>query len=277
MDGPHPFTGHQKKGLIFAPDDCSVPVEYATTCVTGFGDEKEPTAEIPYRGADPFVVYSWIDCGMVGVGYEELRSRTERAHVNNVQTRVEQIFWAGSDYARYPYLAYDGAEVTEVAGGSTVVLQTAADVIVTGVVDVVEAIGMLEEAMGDCYGGTPILHMEQEVVAHLAYNHLIEQRGKQLRTLNGSIIAAAPGYPGTSPAGAAPVAGNSWIYATGSVKMWQSPLTFTARNAREVLGREINDTVLVAEQWFALAWDCCHFAIQVSLGGAITGTPLSAT
>lgn len=277
VDGPHDFTGHQKQGLIFSPDDCSIPLEYSTTCITGFGADKEPTGAVPYRGADTFVVYTWVDCSLVGLGYEELKRRTERAHLNNVQTRVEEIFWTGGAYTTYPHLAYSGAEITEVSGGSTVVLQTAADVIVTGTVDVVEAIGLLEGAMGDCYSGTPIIHVPQEVVAHLVANHLIEQKGQQLRTLNGSIIAASPGYPGTSPAGVAPASGTTWIYATGSVKMWQSPITYTARDVREVLGRDINDTVLVAEQWFALGWDCCHFAINVSLGGIITGDPASAT
>ena len=278
VDGPHPLTGHLKLGLAFSPDDCSVPVEYATTCVTGFGDAKEPTGEVPWRGANPFVVYSWVDCSLVGIGYEELRRRTEAAHRNNVQTRVEEVFWTGGAYSTYPHLAYNGVQIDEQGpGDDMIVLQTAASTLVTGTVDVVEGISRLEEAMGDCYSGTPVLHMPQSVVAHLAANHLVEVKNAQLRTTNGSIIAAAPGYPGTSPAGAAPADGTAWIYATGAVKMWSSPLDFTARNAAEVLQRDVNGTVLVAEQWFALAWDCCHFAIPVSLGGVITGTARSAT
>lgn len=277
VDGPHPFTGRQRQGLMFSPDDCSVPVEVATTCVTGFGATKEPTGEVPWRGANPFVVMSWVDCSMVGMPYEELRSRTERAHVNNVQTRVEEVFWTGGAYSTYPHLAYDGAEIIEESGGNVVVLQTAAEIVTAGTYDVVEAVGFLEEAMGDCYSGTPILHMTQDVVAHLDFAHLIEVKNSQLRTKNGSIVAAAPGYAGTSPAGAAPTPGTTWIYATGSVKLWQSGIDFTARDAREVLQRDINGTVLVAEQWFALGWDCCHFAINVSLGGMITGTQASAT
>lgn len=277
VDGPHPFTGHQKLGLMFSPDDCSVPVEVSTTCVTGFGPEKEPTGEIPWRGVNPFVVMSWIDCSMVGTPYEQLRDRTQRAHVNNVQTRVEETFWTGGAYTTYPHLAYDGVEITEVAGGNVVVLQTAATIVTAGVYDVVEGVGLLEEAMGDCYSGTPILHMTQDVIAHLDYAHLIEVKNGKIVTKNGSLVAAAPGYAGTSPAGATPTPGTTWIYATGSVKLWQSEINFTARDAREVLQRDINGTVLVAEQWFGLGWDCCHFAINVSLGGLITGTRASAT
>lgn len=277
VDGPHDLTAKLKLGLMFSPDDCSVPAEYSTTCVTGTGAAKEPTGGIPWRGANPFVVYSWVDCGLVGVGYDELKRRTEAAHRNNVQTRIENVFWTGGDYSTYPHLAYSGAEVTEESGGSTVVLQTAASTIVTGTVDIVEGIGLLEEAMGDCYSGTPILHMPQAAVAHLAYNHLVEVKNSQIRTTNGSIVAAAPGYPGTSPAGAAPATGTAWIYATGAVKLWQSKMDLHTRSVKEILGRDINDTTLLAEQWFALAWDCCHFAVNVSLGGTITGTARSAT
>ena len=68
VDGPHDFTGHQKLGLMFSPDDCSVPVEVATTCVTGFGEEKEPTGEVLWRGANPLTLPNgetrkWLEDG----------------------------------------------------------------------------------------------------------------------------------------------------------------------------------------------------------------------
>lgn len=276
VDGPHPFTGHQKLGIMFTPDVCALPLETSTACISGIGSEKEATGSVPNRGADTFAVYTWIDCGLVGVGEAELRRRTEAAHTNNAQYVVERTFWTGGDFNTSQRLAEDTA-ITETVGGSVVNLQTAASVIVTGAVDVVEGVGRLEQAMADCYGGTPLLHMPRGVVAHLAANHLLVPKGPRLTTLNGSIVVPAPGYPGTSPAGVAPAAGTTWIYATGSVKMWQSELMWMARDARELLGRSINDTVLIAEQRFALGWDCCHFAIPVSLGGVITGTFNSAT
>lgn len=276
VDGPHLYKGHQKQGVMFTPDSCSFPLETSATCVSGIGALKTTTGSNPNRGADSFAVYTWLDCSLVGLSYEELRARTMRAHENNAQTVVERVFWSGGDFNTVQHLAEDAA-VTEVVGGSTVSLQTAATVIVTGAVDVVEAIGRLEQAMAGCYGGTPLIHMQRGVTAHLAANHILEKKGPRLLTPNGSIIVPAPGYPGTSPAGTTPTAGTTWLYATGSVKMLQSPPIDFTGSAAEILGRSTNDTTLIIEQRFTFAWDCCHFAIPVSLGGVITGSWNSAT
>ena len=276
VDGPHPVTGHQKLGLMYAPDDCSFPLETSTDCITGVGAAKEATGGISNRATDTFAVYTWVDCGLAGVGETELRRRTEAAHKNNAQYVVERVFWTGGDFATSQHLAED-TPITESVGGSTVSLQTAASVIVTGAVDVVEAISRLEQAMADCYGGTPLIHVPRGVTAQLAAQHQVSAKGSRLVTANGSIVVPAPGYPGTSPAGVAPTAGTTWLYATGNVKMWQSELMWQARDTRELLGRTINDTVLIVEQRFALGWDCCHFAIPVSLGGVVSGTFNSAT
>lgn len=274
--GPDQFVGHQKLGYMYQPDDCNLPNEYRTACEAEAGPEKEPTGGANWRGGDPFVLYTWLDCTLVGQDYEQLRQRTENAHANNVQTMVEEIFWTGGTQANvaYPHLAAN-AEVTDVVGGSTVTLQTSATTI-TGTFDIVEAIGLLEGAMAECYGGTPFIHMPRTALAHMAANHLVVQKNNRLLTPGGSVIVAAPGYPGTSPAGAEPATGRTWIYATGSVKWMQSDVKFTARDVRQALGRSTNTPVLVAEQWFGLAWDCCHFAIDVSLGGVVTGAVNSA-
>jgi hypothetical protein len=276
-DGPHPLTGHQKLGIIFDAESCGLPLETTTQCITGvgLGPEKEPTASANFRGVRPFAVYTWLDCGLVGTGAAELRRKTLAAHERNVDTRVEEIFWTGGLYDTMPHLAENTA-FSESVDGSTVTLQTAATA-VTGTYDVVEAVGLLEGLMGSCYSGTPFLHMPKALLAHMAANHLLVQKGSRLMTPSGSIVVGAPGYPGTSPAGAAPATGTAWMYATGSVKLWQSEVIWTARDAREFLGRNINDTVLIAEQWFALGWDCCHYGVLTSTGGVITGTAQSAT
>lgn len=269
MDGPHPFTGHQKLGVVFQPDDCSFPLETSSDCLTGIGAAKEPTASVNYRGADSFVVYTWLDCGLVGMGQganavEELKQRTRRAHENNVQTVVENVFWTGGSFATSQYLAAD-TPISETVGGSIVNLQTAANII-TGTYDITKAISLLEGAMATCYGGVPLIHVPREVTPFLANAHLIKEAGSLIKTTgNNSIIVPGPGYPGTGPDGEAPDANTTWIYATGSVKMWRSEPFFTAHNAGELLLRDVNDTVEILEQRFMFGWDCCHFAIQVAL------------
>lgn len=267
-DGPHPFAGHQKLGVYYQPDDCAIPVETTTDCITGAGVDKDPTAGANWQGTDPFAVYSWIDCGLVGIGganpLEELRNRTRRAHEQNVQHLVEEIFWTGGSYATSQHLAATGV-TTEVVGGSVVNLQTATTVIATGTFDVTSAISQLEGAMADCYGGVPLIHVPRALTAYLSRDHLITRQGDFLKTDNGSIVIPAPGYPGTGPAGQAPSANAAWIFATGSVKMWASEPNFTANTAAEVLRRDVNDTVEILEQWFMLGWDCCSFAIQAEM------------
>lgn len=278
VDGPHPFTGHQKLGVYFQPDDCAFPLETSAECLTGIGATKTPTGGANWRAADSFVVYTWIDCDLVGMGQGQdavnaLRQRTQRAHENNVQTVVERVFWTGGDFATSQYLAAD-TPITEVVGGSTVTLQTGATTVVTGTYDITKAISLLEGAMADCYGGVPLIHVPREVTPFLVANHLIKESNTVLKTVgNNSIVVPGPGYPGTGPDGAEPDPGTTWIYATGSVKMWASEPVFTAGTAAELLDRETNSTVLILEQRFMFGWDCCHFAIQVDLPNTSTITP----
>lgn len=267
-DGPHPLTGHQKLGVYYQPDDCSLPLETTSDCLTGTGAAKVATAGANWQGTDPFPVYTWLPCDLVGIGepnaLEALRSRTRRAHDNNVQRLVEEIFWTGGTYGYGQHLDA-GTPVTETSGGSVVNLQTAASVVATGSHDVTNAISLIEDAMAGCYGGVPLIHVPRALTAYLDQQHLITKQGEFLKTGNGSIVIPGPGYPGTGPDGAAPTAGNTWIFATGQVKLWASEPFFTAQNAAEVLRHDLNSTVLILEQWFMLGWDCCHFAIQVEI------------
>lgn len=267
------FTGHQKLGVQYQPDDCSFPLETTTECLTGVGVSKTPTGGANWRGADPFAVYTWIDCGLVSLGRgldaeAELKQRTLRAHQNNAQTVAERIFWTGGDFGTYQHLASD-TPVTEGVGGSVINLQTSAST-VTGTYDIVKAISLLEGQMAACYGGVPIIHVPRSVTAFLSDHHLVTKSGQVLKTDNGSIVVPAPGYPGTGPDGSEPDADTAWIYATGSVKMLQSEPVFMARDAAETLRRSNNATYLILEQWFMFLWDCCHFAVQVDLPNTTT-------
>lgn len=262
------FVGHQKLCVQYQPDDCSFPLETTTQCLTGTGVSKTPTGGANWRGADAFAVYTWIDCDLVGLGEAELKQRTLRAHQNNVQTVVEEVFWTGGDFGTHQYLATE-TPVTEVSGGSTINLQTGATS-VTGTYDIVKAISILEGQMASCYGGVPLIHVPRSVTPYLSDHHLITKSGQVFKTDNGSIVIPGPGYPGTGPAGQAATADTVWIYATGNMKMLQSDTNFIAKDAAQLLRRTNNSTYLILEQWFMFFWDCCHFAIQVDLPNTAT-------
>ena len=276
VDGPHPFPGHTKLGTMYTPDTCSMPLETSTACLTGTGAAKSTTGSIPNRGTDPFAIYTWLDCPLVGTDVTELEDRVRQGHANNAPTVVERVFWTGGAFNTSQHLAED-TPIVETVGGSTVTIQTAATII-TGTYDVVEAIGLLEEAMAGCYGGTPMIHVPRRATPHLITNHLLKTKGNKLYTDgNNSCVIPAPGYSRTGPDGTTPAAGLAWFYATGSIKAWRTDVQIFARSPREYVGRGTNDTTLIAEQRFMFGWDCCHFAILVNLGGVITGAVGSAT
>lgn len=271
---------HWRNGVQFQPAYCGLALDTAAVCVTG-GPTKTPLPNgVTIRGADPFGVYAWLDCSPIGFTPQQWRDMTTTALVNNEAARVEEVFWTGSVVGGtvYPHLAANTV-VTEATGGlgQSISLQTAASVIVTGAVDIVEAVGRLEGAMAGCYGGVPVLHIPRAGLAHMSAEGLLVRDGPRLRTYAGSLVAGGLGYPGTGPDGTAPADGTVWMYATGAVRYWRSEIELTGRNPAEWVGRARDDQTLIAERVWVVGWDCCHYAIPVRLGGAITGTVASPT
>jgi hypothetical protein len=271
---------HWRNGVQYQPRYCGTVLNTASVCVTGGIAKQALPNGIPIRGADPFTVYAWLDCSPIGYTPAEWRALTTEALVNNEAAAVEAVVATGAVTGGtvYPHLAANAAVSEGTAGlGQQVTLQTAASVIVTGAVDVVEAVGLLEGTMASCYGGVPTLHVPRKAVAHLAAWGLIQRDGPRLRTLAGSLVAAGLGYPGTAPDGSTPASGTSWFYATGAVKVWRSPVELTGSNPADWVGRARNDQTLIAERTYVVGWDCCHVAVPVALGGIITGTAGAAT
>ncbi len=253
---------------------------------------KEATHTIAARGAQPFTVFAEIDCSPVGFVNDpfERTNAQNAAKVALSQTemiQVERAFWtgiAGNQAVVFPHLA----ENTEfIAGGpGGVIMQTAASTAVTGsVLDVVEALGYLESSLDACYGGQGVIHVPDILFNALVAQHLVVQvggpNGPRLQTVRGNLIAVGAGYPGTAPDGTQPV-NAVWMYATGAVfgyrGMEPAPdgNMSAAYNVRDWLDRANNTMKVQAERTYLIGWDCCHFAVQVSLGGIVTGQPLTA-
>lgn len=269
---------HWRNGVMYQPDACEAALSTSAQCpvVTGYG--KEATSDgVPAKGAQPFTVYASIACTPVGNYWQEAQARVTAALTNGEARAVESVFWTGDIDApagetMYPHLAAD-AEVFD--GTGDVLLQPAATVIVTGAVDIVEAIGLLEANLAECYGGQGVIHAPRAALAHMAANFLIEKSGQTIRTPGGTAVAFGGGYPGTSPAGATPASGTAWLYATGAISLRRSEITITS-NRIQGLNRSVNTLQLYAERTYSIGWDCCLFAIPVSLGGVITGSANSA-
>lgn len=260
---------HWQNGLDFQPDVCFSADSVAVACVTG-GVTKPPTAdELPTRGSNAFAVFSHIPCAPVGWGnqLEDLEKQVIGGLERSEHVAVERTLWTGTALGGTinPHLA-ENTEIIE----DGVVLQSAATVVTGSVVDVVEGISLLEDAMTDCYAGTPTIHVPRRAVAQLAAYMQLVPDGDRYRTVSGSIVVAGSGYGLEGPTGVAPTDGTGWFYATGAVKVWRSGIS-AYTGAADSLDRSKNFTHMVAERTYVIGWDCCHFAQQVRFGGVDAG------
>jgi hypothetical protein len=275
--GPHWRTGVQWQPL------CG---DLATTydpclAVTGTGGPppvpppKSSNLTFETRGATPFTVYADFQCSPAATAGDAERQAQE-AMRRFEAWQVEHAFWTGlaggsgtvpQVTAVYPHLAAD-AEVRDPYG---TLLQTASDPVTGAVLDVVEGLGRLEQALVTCLGGVGVIHVPAVLAPALDAQGLLHpsKDGRQFRTGNGNLVAVGSGYPGTSPSGTTPSAGSAWMYATGPV--------FAYRSRVEILGlpsivNRANNTVeAIAERTYVLGFDCCLHAVLISTGGVVSG------
>lgn len=261
---------HWRLGTMYQPDACDRARSTKQNCIDSALHDtptKSPsTSGIDTIGNDAFTCYTRIDCSPVG-HWEDYQARTERALDLGAPRVLEQVFETGvidtpGSNINYPHLASNTTVVDSVT--QDVIIQTAAVVPVTGAFSVNEAIGILESAMGHCYGGIPVIHVPRVVLSHLDRFGLVYHNDGMLTTIGGSRIAAGAGYRGVAPDGTIPTYPQVWMYATGAINLRVSPTKFTSTR-EEGLRRDINSMVLIAERTYSLGWDCCHFAVLVDL------------
>ncbi len=257
---------HWQNGFTFQADVCQASGVTTDPCpsVDPAGLAKTPTSPgLPNRCTDPITVYSWIDCGPIGTWGDngEMFEARARAALDRGEARaIESEFESGAGGIA-PHLA-DATASTDSSDGFICQLETAATVVATGV-GIARAIGELEGALAECYGGVGTIHMPYKMIAIGADKMQWEKRGPRLFTYSGTPVAAGAGYRGLSPLGAAPAAGTAWLYATGALIARRSAVRITSPH--ESLDKSKNDMVVIAERTYALGWDCCHFAALVTL------------
>lgn len=279
---PTPSGPHWQNGVTWT-SYCPIGMGSSTydTCIatTGAPEGAVPspatkTANIDHdlRGATPFTPYVRFDCSPVGNAEAQRVATTSLAQVEEWQ--VERAFWTGQVQGRpiaFPHLA----ATTEISDNAGVLLQPVTTVLTTGApVDVGTGLGLLEQGLADCYGGVGVIHVPTKLLPTLDAFTLVQpvggrdvasgQFGRQLQTRSGNLVSVGAGYPGTSPAGAAPSAGATWMYATGQVFMYRSDVKV---NPFESTVDRTNNTIqMIAERTYVLGWDCCVLAVQVTLG-----------
>lgn len=256
---------HWQNGVTWQSNCLSAALTYEECItVTGTGAPPAPPTlsadtDMITRGATPFTVYAKFNCSPVGA--MDLQALAEDALTRTGSYQVERAFWTGqaaSQAVVWPHLAAS----TQLLDASGYLLQS---VPVTGAADDAAAsLGYVEQQLADCYNGQGVIHIPRIAIPTFAATSLIKVVGDHLETLNGNLVAAGGGYPGTSPAGATAGAGTTWIYATGAVFMLRGPVRVTTDN--EALNRAENTVEAIAEQTYVLGWSCCHAGAIVNIG-----------
>jgi hypothetical protein len=233
-------------------------------------------ADLVKRGATPFTVFTEVDCSAPGF-WDRAEEVIGDAITRMEQYQVEKSFWtglAGGQLTVFPHLQASAQIVDE----DTIILQTAAtQASGAAIFDVVEGLARLEGALADCYDGVGIIHAPVELNAIMQSQLLVTQDGPRWRTGSGNIVVFGHGYQGTGPTDAPTAsqpANSAWMYATGSMFIYRSPVLSIARH--DSIDRAENTVKAIAERTYVLGWDCCHFAVQVSLGGVVSGASGSA-
>lgn len=275
---PSPGDEHWQNGITYLPTCVTAPSSTYDECIAVSGSAVQPgpppaftsTVSKVQRGATSFSVFVEFDCS--AVGNEEARQTAMSAMASVESWQVERSFWtgiAGGQPVVYPHLAAN-AQILDGFSQTSIVLQSAA-VVVSGAgfdtnTDMAQSLGLLEGVLADCYNGVGIIHVPEHAIPALDAWGLIRTQGPQMKTINGNLVAVGAGYPGTSPAGAARTADKTWLYATGAVMCYRSDLTIRPTGLSQAFDRSKNTIKMIAERRYVLGWDCCHFAVNASLG-----------
>ncbi len=234
-------------GFSYRPTSCGCAQAWSWEC----GEEKaekdppSPTALVEY---EPFIIHAANpDCQHVDDPSGEAEALLELTK----SRAVEHELWTGTMGPGNLHLASVGA--TQLNGGAATGPRA--------------ALAALTQAIASCGGGNRGMIHAPAYAVELWSDWLVED-GDVLRTkVRGDIVIPGAGYPGTSPAGAAPADGTTWAYATGMVSVLLGEVEIVPDEDGQALDRRTNSLIYRAERSAAATWDgCCHYGVLVNLG-----------
>jgi hypothetical protein len=216
------------------------------TPASTIGLPKDFTEETPGdRVATPFTVYGHFKCSPVGYPDDLAQTRATDHLTAREEARVEQALWTG-DLGNVPNLRglnMDAGSTVSLGGGT--------------IQEISNGLALLENHIAVEYGSLGVIHMRRGAALVAMSKNLLKVSGARLLTQIGTPVVAGAGYTGSSPAGAAPAAGESWAYASPALFGYQSEI-FTASNRQgDLLNRNTNDLYAVAERSYLLGFDPC--------------------
>lgn len=238
-------------GIQYQTSVCTLPQGYEIKCQANH-DTKTFPGTIPTVTGSPFVVYSAIECGTVGLanwGQDLIRQHLYNQLVSGEQATVERIF-SDSTFGLQWGLASNPAAVN---------LGTAADI--------VNAVGILESWLYARYGLPGVLHVPILAASYVKAAHLCERdpvTGPWKTVMDTKLSFG--NYSAAGPTGQVPGTNDVWIYITGQVAIWRTPDSqLLDIPLGQVINRTTNTVDIVMEREYVITYDCYVAGVQVHL------------
>lgn len=209
------------------------------TSVAGVRTPKITTENSGVSSADPFTLYALRACRSIG----DWQRATERA--NNLLQAGEQ---RGIEKAVWALMTASGAGASDLTVGGAAVKP-----------DV--GLGVLEYWAAQHYGGVPTVHIPRDVGSILATRLGFSQHGNHMETKMGTLVAAGGGYSKVGINAVSGLAGEAWMFITGTVRLWRG--TANIKGPLMVQTNMDNTEVVLAERSYLAAYDCLLAGIRV--------------
>lgn len=192
-----------------------------------------------------FAVYGGVTCKGPGfdmsAGLGKARAAFEAMESVGVERGLmKQRFVAGATWSAPTDLTPAGGAVTPIVG-----------------------LALLEGDAACKYAGVPTLHLPRTVTTLVeSTSGALVRDGNRLITKQGSKVASGGGYgcPNQGPTGAAPTAGEYWLYGSGEVAVARGEVTAVAD-----IDRTTNDVYALVERPYVAAVDCYAAAVRVKV------------
>lgn len=243
-----------QNGVTFQPDGCAGGGIVSLGCrgdtVALDADDRQPLVE-----ADPFVVWASDKCSTLAFQREDYEGRARRALAASESYWIATEFWTGT-LAQSDSLA--NSWLTSIDS----------DVLTAGAASPIDALGCLEQGLGQCgQGRRGLIHMSPQVLVHLAVLGAVRLEGGYWLTPTGNIVVADAGYDGSAPDNHAQDLNTQWIYATSMIRVLLGQPEVPAFAAMEgTIERTKNTVTIYASRLALIQWDaCCHLAAEVNV------------
>ena len=222
--------------ITYEPVSCGTAHALDMDCV----DQEDPVEKVFDEGDDwvvasTFVAYATIQCGSVGAG--DLDAKVRRRLANGAQSAVEQ-------------------HLGTVLSGTATTVPAPVDESASSVIGALEQWIYGGGAGEQGYGNVAYIHAPFRMASYLHKGTLLSTDAQgRIRTRLGTVVVFGD-YPD-----------DGRVFVTGQVAIWRSP-DVSVSPREQVLNRVNNNYYMLAEQEWAVSYDCAAGVAEYVIEGA---------